>query len=60
MKFLTPILQGVIILILVSLVGGGIKVYAEFEAIKTRVQILEQSIDHFDAKLTELPLCRSW
>lgn len=58
MKFVIPILQGVIILILASLGGGALKVYAEFEGIKTRVQMLERSIDRFELKLAEVPLCR--
>jgi Tfp pilus assembly protein PilN len=59
MKFLAPILQGIIILLIVSLFGGGVKVYAEFEQVKTRVQLLEQSINRFERKLAEVPLCRA-
>jgi hypothetical protein len=59
MKFVAPILQGIIILLTVSLFGGGVKVYAEFEQVKTRVQLLEQSINRIERKLAEVPLCQA-
>lgn len=58
MKFITPIIQGTIVLLAISLLGGGIKVYGQIEAFKTRLQTVEESVKAITAKLDAVPLCR--
>lgn len=57
-KFVAPILQGVIICLVVSLLGGAVTVYAEFERVKDRVGNLEAAIAKIDKRLEGVPLCR--
>lgn len=57
-KFVAPILQGVIICLVVSLLGGAVTVYAEFQRVKDRVGDLETAISKIDKRLSEVPLCR--
>lgn len=59
MKFVTPILQGIIILLVTGLLGGGIRAYGQFESFKVRLKTLETEVSQITKKLESLPLCRS-
>jgi hypothetical protein len=58
MKFFTPILQGVIVLLIASLIGGGFQVYAQVDELGIRVDAIETTISKIDATLNKVELCR--
>lgn len=59
MKFVTPILQGIIVLIVGSLLLGGLKAYGQFSTFETRLETVEGAIKKITEKLEAVPLCRS-
>lgn len=59
MKFVTPILQGIIVLLISSLLFGGLKAYGQFESFKTRLETVENNVKALTDKLEAIPLCRS-
>ena len=58
MKFFAPILQGVIVLLIASLIGGGFQVYAQVGELGLRVNAIENAIAKFDETLNKVELCR--
>lgn len=59
MRFLTPIIQGIIIVLAASVLGGSIKIYGQFESVKARIENVEQAIIEIRRELKSVPLCRS-
>lgn len=59
MKFVTPILQGIIVLLIGSLFLGGLKAYGQFESLKTRIDTVENAVKNITDKLEAVPLCRT-
>ncbi len=58
MKFLAPILQGIIVLVVVSLLGWGIQAYGQFERFDERLRGIEQQLVNLNESINTLPLCR--
>jgi hypothetical protein len=59
MKFFTPIFQGVIILLVIAILGAGLKAYAYVDNFNLRLKTVEGQIDKITDKLEKVPLCRS-
>lgn len=65
MKFVAPILQGVMIIMVCAALGGSYVVYADYRLLPSRVAELEKSVSSLERSFTLLndqignvPLCR--
>lgn len=65
MKFLTPVLQGVIVLLIMGALGWGFRSYGKFERIAysvstfdERLKSLENQIEALKKQIEKVPLCQ--
>lgn len=59
MKFLMPILQGVIILMVVAVIGWGFSAYGQLQRYDERISSIERDLKSIADRLEKLPLCRN-
>lgn len=65
MKFLTPILQGLIVLLIMGALGWGLRSYGQFNRIAytvstfdERLKSLEEQIKALKTQIEKVPLCQ--
>jgi hypothetical protein len=59
MKFFTPIFQGVIVLLVIAILGSGIRGYSYIDNFNLRLKTVENQIEKITKKIENVPLCRS-
>lgn len=57
MKFATPIIQGVVIMLVMAVLSAGIKVYGQMETVEVRLTGIEKNLELLSQKIVTQKTC---